>query len=252
MSTPYFVYLRRVNTIADEPEAGTRCSVERKKEKKERKKDNFEVHPTNTAAKLTGKQDRSTARVGGFNPELVRLRRRSAPVSLVRTLRVLPSRSPSVLVSLSLSLSSLPNLSFSPFLSSSLPPCNLRRCFSLYPFVTLVLTFPFSSVSHFLSSTIIVATFSLSFFLAYDHRVHQLFSPSLRNLFYCFTRFPPDPSFILVVRSGSRSLLLEQVGSLSLRFTHIVGLLSSKMSILCIYIGIRKKLYLIIYIFSSY
>ncbi|EFN61181.1 hypothetical protein EAG_12740 [Camponotus floridanus] len=42
----------------------------------------YVVHPTNTAAKLTGKQDRSTARVGGFNPELVRLRRRSAPEAL--------------------------------------------------------------------------------------------------------------------------------------------------------------------------
>lgn len=141
MSTPCFVYLRRVNTIADEPEAGTRCSVERKKEKKERKKDNFEVHPTNTAAKLTGKQDRSTARVGGFNPELVRLRRRSAPVSLVRTLRVLPSRSPSVLVSLSLSLSSLPNLSFSPFLSSSLP---LATFVDASPSIRLSLSFLFS------------------------------------------------------------------------------------------------------------
>lgn len=152
MSTPCFVYLRRVNTIADEPEAGTRCSVDRKKVKKERKKDNFEVHPTNTAAKLTGKQDRSTARVGGFNPELVRLRRRSAPVSLVRTLRVLPSRSPSVLVSLSLSLSSLPNLSFSPFLFSSLPPSSM-----LLPL----------SVCH--SRSYFPVLFCLSFSILYDY-----------------------------------------------------------------------------------
>lgn len=75
-----------------------------RKNKRKTKKDRLRVHPANTAAKLTGKQDRSTARVGGFNPELVRLRRRSAPVSLVRTLRVLPSRSLGPHLSLSFSL----------------------------------------------------------------------------------------------------------------------------------------------------
>lgn len=60
---------------------------EKKKKKRRKKRERVESpRAANTAAKLTGKQDRSTARVGGFNPELVRLRRRSAPVSLVRTL----------------------------------------------------------------------------------------------------------------------------------------------------------------------
>lgn len=126
----------------------------KKKKKIREKKNNFEVHPTNTAAKLTGKQDRSTARVGGFNPELVRLRRRSAPVSLVRTLRLLPSRSLSIFISPSLSLSSLPNLSFAPLLSLSLS-------LFLSPPATFVDASPSISVRH--SRSYFPVLFCLSF-----------------------------------------------------------------------------------------
>lgn len=141
-------------------------------------------------------------------------------MSLVRTLRFLPSRSlgPSSLFTLL-----NPRRSLSPLLSSLTLSLDTPRCLSVYPFVTLALTFPFSSVFHFLSSTAIVAvpspppslSLSLSFsFAVTDHRAHQLLSPSYRNLSYCFVSAPPGaPLSSSSCRSGPRSLLLGQADS---------------------------------------
>lgn len=201
--------IRAELTQSDAPEAGKSravCGAERQeKGGKKKNEDELRVHPANTAAKLTGKQDRSTARVGGFNPELVRLRRRSAPVSLVRTPRVLPSLS----LSFSLSPSTLVTPSFSGLSTFPSPFVSLLPPMLLYPSLSLLLSR--SRLSHFPSSVAIVAPCSLSLFLCFslycsrplclllflayshDHRVYQPLTPSLRNLSYCFARtlFPP-------------------------------------------------------------
>lgn len=196
---------------------------ERERENKRKtKKDRLRVHPANTAAKLTGKQDRSTARVGGFNPELVRLRRRSAPVSLVRTLRVLPSRSLGPHLSLSFSLhlaerrprSLVPStrslsryqspLDVSPSIRSSLSLLLSRSLFCLSNLHGYCSCVPFSPAIHRNS---LVLSFSLA--RLPSSCAHRLLSsaspPPTRNLSYCFAR-PSRAFLILAGRSVPRSL----------------------------------------------
>lgn len=198
---------------------------ERERENKRKtKKDRLRVHPANTAAKLTGKQDRSTARVGGFNPELVRLRRRSAPVSLVRTLRVLPSRSLGPHLSLSLSLSTLPRgapdplvpstrslsrypipLDVSPSIRSSLSLLLSRSLFCLSNLHGYCSRVPFSPRHPPKLSRSLFLARSVTIIVRAPAPLLGLSPPPTRNLSYCFAR-PSRAFLILAGRSVPRSL----------------------------------------------